>query len=306
MNPKLLLVPLLLACQPLGDLHAAPAVEMQVKWPAGKRLVRHQETTQEVVFSGDALPAPVKQESTQVRDYTLTARSGQELELEIQALKIASTSQGKTMTFDSRAQPKVTGEDPLNPLLRRVVGARVRGVTEADGRLAQLPDYAAWIAKIVAGAGLRETVSLTNLFSEESLKQLGAVPTGLPGKPVQVGDHWTGERELHLAQGLTLRTKTRYTFTGWAERDGRKCAVWEDTGVITANPPAPGAANTIKVEAGKVSGKTWFDPGLGVVAESNTLQEMTLVSSGADGTLTTQFKTKTVNRLVEISTAAKP
>ena len=293
------------ACLAANTLLAAVPVEMKIRWPAGKRLVRHVETTQDVKVSGESLPAPLEQNSLQARDYSLTVTGPREIELEIRGLKISNTSQGKTMVFDSRTAPK-QGEDGFFPLLRRVVGARARCLIGEDGRIEQVADYPEWIGRVTAGAPANNTVALTNMFSEENLKQLGATPSGLPAQPVKIGEHWTTEREQRLAGGVTLVTKLRYTFTGMADRDGRKCAVWEHSGTITSKPAPAGSARTTKVESSKVTGKTWFDPGLGVVVEGTVTQEMTLVSTGPEGSVTNEFRTKITNRLVELADAPKP
>lgn len=310
MNAAALLLPLLCACLPPGTLHAAPAVEMKLQWPAGKRLVRHVETKQEVKFTGDALPQTVTQESTQSREYHFTVLGprdggGHELELRLVGLNIASQSQGRSLTFDSRVEPKPTGDPTIHPHFRRVLATPIRCLTDAAGRLQQLSGYPEWIATVTTNAAPADSLALKNMFSEDSLKQLGATPAGLPAKPVKVGEHWTGERDLRLTPTLVLLTKLRYTFTGMASRSGRPCAVWEHTGTITSDA-APGTPRTLKLESGKVTGKTWFDPALGVVVDAESVQELTLLISSSTGTVTNQFRTRTSNRLVEVVDTAKP
>ena len=59
------------------------------------------------------------------------------------------------------------------------------------------------------------------------------------------------------------------TFKAWEQRDGRKVARFEQTGVIVTKPPAPGSLVTITLEDGaKFTGKAWFDPALGAIVES--------------------------------------
>jgi hypothetical protein len=116
-----------------------------------------------------------------------------------------------------------------------------------------------------------------------------------------------------------------YTFSGWEEREKRKCALIDFAGTMSskggaAAAAAPAQGMNMKLESGKLSGKTWFDSELGHPVETSIDQDMVLhmtmptprmrTNTNAAATpisqnITNNTKQKVVIKLVEVVSAGK-
>jgi hypothetical protein len=116
-----------------------------------------------------------------------------------------------------------------------------------------------------------------------------------------------------------------YTFKGWEQREKRKCVALDFTGTMASKgeAPAPGVGPmgmTMKVESGKLSGKTWFDPDLGhpveIAINQDMIMLMTIPTPGMRGktnaaqppvsqSVTNHTKQNVVIKLVEVVSAGK-
>ena len=156
---------------------------------------------------------------------------------------------------------------------------------------------------------------VTNLLSQNSLNEIVATTIrGLPSKPVRPGDSWSARQESKDPSGspAMVTTELKYTFKKWEMNGGHNCALFEFTGTTTLpdiNSLLGGAASSspamqemlskmnMKMEAGEMRGKAWFDPELGMFREVVTEQAITQSMSmpGIQGA--PAMNTKTVNQV---------
>ena len=259
---------------------AEPPTEFKALWPVGQRLVLRLETTADLevqvppTTTAVKLPAALGSSLTQVLDLAFTAlkeRDSGGHEVEVETLAITTTNRFGTNTtgFTTRSDPK---QDPKNfqpaPALRKLVGGKVKLLTTAEGKVEKLEGGPQFRSKGTVGASPIALGTINNLFSDESIKGWNTLHTGLPDKPVKVGDTWPATRTYNYGAAL-LTLDTTNTFKAWEQRDGRKVARFEQTGTLTTKPPAPGSLVAITLDDGaKITGKAWFDPALGAIVES--------------------------------------
>ncbi len=257
-----------------------PPAEFKAKWPVGQRLVQRVETTADIELQAPAAPTAVKlpmslgSSLTQVLELAFTALKERETgghEVEVETLAITTTNKFGTNTtvFTTRSDPK---QDPKNfqpaAPLRKLIGGKVKYLTSAEGKVEKLEGGPQFRSKGAVGAGPLALATINNLFSDEAIKGWNTLHTGLPDKPVKIGDTWPATRTYNYGvASLTLDATN--TFKAWEQRDGRKVARFEQTGVIVTKPPAPGSlVNTTLEDGAKFTGKAWFDPALGAIVES--------------------------------------
>jgi hypothetical protein len=95
------------------------------------------------------------------------------------------------------------------------------------------------------------------------------------------------------------------TLKAWEQHDNHRCALFEFSGDIS--PKSGGDSQTIPVtiESGRISGKTWFDPALGMMIDTTTTEGMTIKVEAQGQSLTTKVNQVLVAKLVKVEDAAK-
>jgi hypothetical protein len=278
--------------------------QMKATWTVGKKYLQRTDVDQESETTIPGVAQPVEQELIFAQDYAISAIAeapggGRELQLEFISQKLVTKSGGKTaMKFDSR-QGNDAG-DSVAAALRRVIGARVKYIIDANGKVQKMEGFQEFMDR-VAGTGPRQSRTIaSNLFSEETLKQLLATARGLPDHPVNVGDSWPVKIEMGMGGVGVLILNLTYTFKNWETHEGRMCARLEYTGDISAQP-APGANPVLTVENAQLSGKTWFAPDPAAVVDNVSEQSMTINLSTPGGAAKTKIHQSTGTTLVKVT-----
>jgi hypothetical protein len=147
---------------------------------------------------------------------------------------------------------------------------------------------------------------MKGFMSEDSIKQMSPTSLGLPGKPVKIGDTWPVKTELNLGSIGQMVINLNYTFTGWEQRDNQKCAVLEFVGDISMKSSGDGAAaGMMSIDQGKASGKTWFDPNMGMIRETAGNQDITMKINAAGQSISSQMHQDLDTKLVDVTEIAK-
>ena len=266
-----------------------PPVEFKASWPVGQRLVHRVETITDTEGQNPVNQQPFKLANSQVQELAFTALKARESgghEVEVETLAISTTNKIGTNTtiFTSRSDPKQDAKNNfLAAPMRKLVGSKVKMLTTADGKVEKVEGGPQLRSKVVAGANMYVIASLNNMLSDEAIKGWNTFHTGLPDKEVKPGDSWATTRNQNFGPG-TITLDATNTFKGWEQRDGRKVALIESSGVIVAKPPAGNSPVTVTVEDGATtSGKAWFDPALGCIVESTATSDFSIKMAFATG-----------------------
>lgn len=288
------------------EASAAEAVKLQAKWKTGDKLTYRQSIVQDQDISGAALPQPMKQQMTQQQDYSITATKtreggGHELEYQTGRMKMQSRMGDQVMIdFDSQSDAKNDGQNPAAPMLRALSGAKFRLLTRPDGKVEKVEGVQEFIEKATAGSEPMMAGMMKQMVNEDTIKHTGIAMSGLPEKPVQVGDQWPVTQEQSLGPLGTLVIQINYTFTGWEAHNGQRCAVLEHTGTIGKKGGDTSAEGSmISAIDGTTKGKTWFDPDAGAELETISKQTMKMKMSVMGQDMAIDMLQSITNRLVE-------
>jgi hypothetical protein len=294
---------------------ASPAdapVELKVKWPVGQRCLQRLEMSQDQQISSPSLPEPVKQRIVHSQDVALTVAKeredgGREVELAITATKMEITGGQTTMSFDSKSDPAKDSDNQLAPLFRKLGEMRLKLFTNRKGAVEKVEGLKEFADKLSSDLPPALQGMLQGMLNEDNIKHMGAIPEGLPDKPVKIGERWPLKQEISLGPMGKFTITLQITFKGWENRDQRRCAVLEHIGTI-ASPPGAGAAGgqmAMTITGGDTKGRTWFDPELGMPIESTAEQKMSMKVSAMGQDMSIQMQQMVTNRLVEVTKTAK-
>jgi hypothetical protein len=304
-------------------------VTLTVKWPVGNRYTERMEMNGDTETTMPQMPKPMLQKVQLSQEYSITVltertNGGRELELEFESTEIDVTMNGKpVLNLDTKAE--AGGGEVSNPVaagFRQVIGARIKCLLDASNHVEKVEGFKEFVAKASAGGNPQSRAMMQNMFSEDYFQQMVDFARGLPRQPVKPGDSWPWQTDLTVPVLGVMKMDLNYTFTGWEQREKRKCAAIDFTGTMASKAGASAVpmGMTMKVESGKISGKTWFDPELGTPVETSFNQDlvihMTVPAPRAQRTnaasqpaasqnLTNHTKQKIVIKLVDVVSAAK-
>jgi len=290
------------------SVQAGEPVEMKLKWDVGKRYVQRMESTQGTEMTLPGTTQPMKQETKQTQDVSLSVLKerdggGRELEMNILGMTLVSRSGGRDlMSFDSKKDVAADAGNPVAPMLRKLVGARVKFLTDATGKIESVEGFKEVLDRITEGSSAMEQGMMKGMFSEDNFKEMYSAAQGLPDKPVKIGDTWPLKLEVPLGPLGTVILNSQYTFKGWEQHGGHKCAVLQFTGTLSS-ASEPGSAGGMTIDNGKTTGKTWFDPALGMVIDTTSKQGMTININAQGQSLATKVNASVSNKLVEVADA---
>jgi RNA polymerase sigma factor (sigma-70 family) len=277
-------------------------IEMQMKWLAGRKYAMHRETIQ-------TEPKPQsKQVQKMTQDFSLSLvrdldNGGQQLELEFEGLTLeVGDGEHKLFSADSAQDSALDAKNPVGARLRRMVGAHLQYFVNANGKVEKMEGYSE-LVKQAAGENPKDQAAFRDLFNESVLQKFGSFgEDSTPHRVVKLGDSWTIHLEQPSGAGAHY-VDLKCTFKNWEQHEDRKCMRIMFAGTVQAAPNA--ASLPVKIENGKVSGETWFDPKLKMIVEIAYDADMNLKITRPGQTLTAPLSQKTRFALVEVEDLAK-
>jgi hypothetical protein len=292
--------------------NAGEAVEMKIKWEVGKRYVQRVEMAQTMDMNMPGSPQPEQQEMKQSQDIGISALKerdggGDELEMEFLSMAMDMKMGGATvMSYDSKQSGQDNSANPAAAMFGKMVGSHVKFLTDTGGKIESVEGFQEFLDHVMNGSPPEMQAMMKGFMSEDSLKQMSPTSMGLPGKPVKIGDTWPVKTEIGLGPMGKIVLNLNYTFTGWEQHDNQKCAVLEYVGDISMKSGGDGgAAGMMSIDQGKASGKTWFDPAMGMIKETAGKQDLTMKINAQGQSISTQMQQNLDTKLVEVTDIAK-
>ena len=292
--------------------NAGDPVEMRIKWEVGKRYLERVEMSQVMNMNMPGSAEPMKQEMKQSQDIGISALKerdggGDELEMEFLSMTMDMKMGGTSlMSYDSKQGGQDNSGNPAAAILGKMVGSKIKFLTDPSGKVDAVEGYQEFQDRVMSGSPPEMQTMMKGLMSEDSLKQMSPSNMGLPGKPAKIGDTWPVKLEVGMGPMGRIVLNLNYTFTGWEQHDDHKCAVLEYVGDISMKPGGDeSAAGTMSIDEGKASGKTWFDPAMGMIKETAGKQDMTMKINTQGQSIATQMHQDLDTKLVEVSDIAK-
>ena len=292
---------------PGGSAAERGPIEMQMKWQAGKRYVMHREETQTSETTQPNQSKPVRQVQKMAQDFNFTLvreldHGGWQLQLEFESLALEVViGDRKTFSADSVQSSAQDARNPVGGRLRKMVGARLQYFINANGRVEKMEGYQELISR-VAGDNPNEQAAFTDLFSENALKEYGGfAEDAMPRRVVKLGDSWA----VHLEQpsnGGIINVDVKSTFENWEQHADRKCMRIKLTGSFSSQA---GSNFPVKIEKGRFSGDSWFDPELGMIVGAALDEDMIAKITRNGQTVTLPLNRKTRLALVDVEDLPK-
>ena len=258
----------------------AGPVELKVKWTVGRKYDFRMESTETMAGEMPGYLQPTKQIMHRSQDLTVSVlkelgNGGRQLELTFVAQK-ADMFQGdrKSMSFDSAQDPSRDSLNSAASMLRKMVGGRLQYLTDENGKVEKMEGFEPLLAR-AAGTNRQARGLFQQIFNQEELKRYAEFAEGMPGRPVKPGDTWPVQGEMGTPGG-PVSWNLKNTFKEWAQRSDHTCVRMQFSGDLSLKSDPAGGPGGFKLENGKISGESWFDPELGMVVDLAGEESMTL------------------------------
>lgn len=280
-------------------------VDLTLKWPVGKRLVTKVTVNQTQQIIG-APTGTMNQSVTQEQEIGLDVLKGldgggHDLGVRFLAMKMDVQMAGKSlMSYDSKK--KVFGSvNPLADTMDQLMETQLKLRTNAEGEVTKVEGMDKLVDSLGQSGNPMVSQMLKGMFNEDSIKEMGMLPQGLPNRTVKLRESWPFEISMELGPLGKLSIAMTYTFSGWEEHDGIQCAVLDYTGTISSKGgTGPGAQMEIDITSGTMKGKSWFDPEAGLVRDTSGEQSMTMNIGAMGQKLAMRMKQDVSNKLTAI------
>jgi hypothetical protein len=305
-------------------------VTLRAKWPVGNRYTQRMEVDGNTETHMPMSPKPMLQKIDVNQEYSVTVlgerpKGGRELELEFESAEVDVTMNGKpVVNLDTKAEAGPAESNPAIAGFRQVIGAKIKFQLDESNRVEKVEGIKEFSAKASTGTNPQGRAAMQSMFNEDYFKQMVDFQRSLPPNPVKKGDSWPLKTELNVPVLGAMNIDVTYTFSGWEEREKRKCAIIDFAGTMSSKggaAAAPAQGMNMKLESGKLSGKTWFDSELGHPVETSIDQDMVLhmtmpmprnrantnaaAQAPTSQSITNNTKQKVVIKLVEVVSAGK-
>jgi hypothetical protein len=239
-------------------------------------------------------PQPVVQEVKLIQGFDFSvlkqlANGGYQLELKFGSETMNVSQGGNTVaSFDSTQSQAQDANNPVAPVLRAMIGARIEYFTDANGKVERLEGVDELAQRVAASGKPQAQANFQQMFNAETLKRYGSFADAMPGHPVSVGDSWPYQEDATTAIGI-IKVAMNYTFKNWEQFRGRQCVHVNAAGDISTKSISTANGMAVQIEKGRITGEFWYDPVLGMIVEVNNDQNMTLKIETRAQNMTSQF-----------------
>ena len=275
---------------------------MVAKWPSGKRLQVHTETVSEIEFAMAATAVTSKTESHITQDIAFAALKervggGNEIEVQVTSMTMENRSAGKVVaSFDPKSDPKKDPRYSIAASLRKLLGAKLKYLTTAEGKIDKVEGLVPLLTRLNTAASPQALILVRTLINDDAVKSWDTLHFGLPDQPVKPGSAWEVKRDIPFGPTKFTLTGTN-TFTAWEQRNNKKVAHLVFQGTMTTKE-GMGSGNVTLAEGSTVTGKSWYDPELGVIEETESLSQFTVnVMQTSGQTTTSKYQAKVTSKL---------
>jgi len=265
-----------------GDPDEAAALKL--RWAVGGRFGHRMEVTQTMQLP--AMPGmpgggkPTTQEFIMGQDYSLNVLrerpgGGREVELEFQSANVSVSMNGnEVLGFDTRGE--ATGDEsyPGVKPLRQMVGKKLTLLLDASNMVERVEGLTEFRDKVFGDAASSQD-PMAAMFGEDYFKQIMSQGCDLPAQPVKPGATWPSRFDIIMGPLGKATLDLTYTFKGWEQREKRRCAAMTYAGSISpkaGEQPSGPLAAMMSMTGGQCSGKSWFDPAIGMIIDNQVDQ----------------------------------
>lgn len=299
---------------PLASLNSRAADEtfdLKPKWKPGQQLVQQIKTTQKQKITVAAAPNPVQQQTEQIQEVALAvekerAEGGFEVGIEFRSISLES-KMGQTvlMKFDSKNKSTTGESNPLTDLLKKLVGAKLKLYTKPNGDIEKVEGVQKLIDDMASSLPEMAAGMMKSMFNEDMVKQMSALPPGLPQEPVSAGYEWPVKLEMSLGPMGTMLISMKFKFNGMEDKRGYRVAVLDHQGTLSSKAGSGTGPISFGAFSGTTTGRTWYAPDIGATVDSfaNQVMSMTMKAMGQDTKV--ELDQRVTTKLLEVTGQAK-
>jgi hypothetical protein len=293
-------------------------LDLRPKWNVGKRYVFRIESISEGEARVPNRRDPVKTNSTLTEDLAISVLGerpggGYEIQFEYVNMKMNVDAEDKKLTYDSSSGASVDPNNPLAPMIQATLGLKLKVFLDAEGKVDKvegLESLQQYMDKTLAKTAPEIGNTLKGMFSEDSMKSMFKNFEPLTDKPIKVGETWTSTQELSLPfLGKTL-LNNYYTFKEWDKRTDQRLAFVQFSGNMDSQSKkgADAGLMNISLENAFFTGKSWYNPEIGIAVETQIDQDMTFIiktkvpvrGKTQEQAITSKMKNRVSVKLVDI------
>ena len=262
-------------------------LDLKPKWKVGNRYVFRTENVSESETRIPNRRDPLKTTQKLTQDFAISILNerpdgGHEAEFEIVGMKMDTDTEGKKLTYDSTSDAAADANNPLAPMLQTMVGLKLKYTIDADGKVKEVAGAESFqesMERTLTKAPPEVESTLKAMFSEKSLKDMFKNFEPVADKPVKVGETWNTQQELTLpALGKTV-INIYYTFKEWDKQTGQRLAFVQFSGNmdVQSKKGADLGPMNISLENAFFTGKSWYNPDIGIGVETQIDQDITML-----------------------------
>ena len=265
-----------------ASLVQAEEVRLQVKWPAGKKIVKVNDMEMKQKMNMPGMPEG-GMEMTMLQSQELTMKISEtegdtkDVEVQITKVKMSMKNPMMNMEYDSESE----NNDEANPLagMGAMVDQPFHFVVDANEQIIEVKGLEDLVKSV------DPTGAAGNPFSDpETVKGMVQANyiSGFDGTPRKVGDTWSAEIDFPLPGLGEMKSEVTYTLVGLEEKDGYNTALLKVAGTFDlsqapdAKPDPTNPMSNMKVTKGSYTGKMWFSPELGMEIATEMTQDINL------------------------------
>jgi len=290
--------------QIIGTDAASEPIALKLAWLPGKRYSFRIETVRGTDFTPPGSPTNRTVVLAISQDYSLSAGATvdgvQELDMEITAQRFfyQFTEKGYLIS-DSRQSAAQDAADPISPFLRQLLNKPFKCFV-ADGALVRTEGLDALTADVQNGDPKLKPL-VQGVLNENNLKIMFDTLNGSqPDAAVKAGDSWPIHLEMDPYGANTLIQDGHNTFTNWDMCDSRQCIHTLYQGNFSPKAGEPDGSKRTEIQDGTLSREAWFDPQLGMLVRSSTVEHLNGIITASDQTLPAQINVTSNFRLLSV------
>jgi hypothetical protein len=279
--------------QIIGTDAANEPTPFKLAWLPGKRYSFRIETVIGTDITPPGSPTNRIVVSAISQDYSFSVGAPQngvqELDMEITAQRFFyQLAEKNYLISDSRQSTDEDAADPISPFLRRLLNQPFKCFV-ADGALVRTEGLDALTADVENGHPKLKPL-VQGVLNENNLKiMFDTLNASQPDAPVKIGDSWPIHLEMDPYGANALIQDGHNTFTNWDMCDNRQCIHTLYQGNFSPKAGGPDGSRQTEIQDGTLSGEAWFDPQLGMLVRSFTVEHLNGTITASDQTLPAQI-----------------
>ena len=210
---------------------------------------------------------------------------GKSLEIEFGHILMEMEMMGMNISIDSE-KPAEDG-NPLSAMLastlEKMVGHKIHVELDENDQIVSTSGTEEMLEKLTESMNLQEAGMLQgmfDMFASEDYAENFIEPLKLPPHPVKPGDSWPVNTTQSLGPMGVLSMDLQCQFESKTMREGRETLSIAFSGTMESKADSEASGDStmmgmgMEIVGGKMSGRHWYAPEIGMIVDSNTQMDM--------------------------------